>query len=304
MSEQPERRVELTRGDVRRAFWLWTFFAHANYNYERLQGTAFAHAMTPIIRKLYRTPEEIRAALKRHLVFFNTDPNLGGMIHGAVIAMEEQRANGAEIDDDAINAVKTGLMGPLAGIGDVISQGTVTPILLAIGIGLTQAGSILGPILYFVLEVGILTGLAYFAWMQGYDRGREGVTGVLRSGVLDRVILGAGVLGNMVMGALTYQYVHVYLTWTIDIDQTRLDVARDVLNKIMPGILPLAFILLTWWLLARRRVSPILLLVLFVVVAMIAAVPIFGSANACPSLLEPFYQCAQPTPSPAALLGG
>ena len=63
----------LSRSDVQRSFWLWTFFSHANYNYERLQGTAFAQAMTPIIKKLYTDPEDIKAALKRHLVFFNTE---------------------------------------------------------------------------------------------------------------------------------------------------------------------------------------------------------------------------------------
>src|SRR5512138_3162237 len=89
-AEKP--RVELTRGDVLGAFWRWTFFSHSNYNYERLQGTAFAHMMTPIIKRLYTDPEEIRAALKRHLVFFNTEPNVGSVIPGAVIAMEEQRA--------------------------------------------------------------------------------------------------------------------------------------------------------------------------------------------------------------------
>ena len=60
----PERTpVKLDRSDVRRSFWLWTFFSHANYNYERLQGTAFAQAMVPIIKKLYKDPDEIKAAL-------------------------------------------------------------------------------------------------------------------------------------------------------------------------------------------------------------------------------------------------
>ena len=128
--------------------------------------------MTPIIRKLYKDPEEIKAALKRHLVFFNTEPNVGGIIHGAVIAMEEQRANGADIDDDAINSVKSGLMGPLAGIGDSISQGTITPILLSIGIGLAGCrATSSGRSCYFVLRVGIMLALAYFFWFQGYDRG-------------------------------------------------------------------------------------------------------------------------------------
>ena len=297
---------KLERSDVRRAFWLWTFFSHANYNYERLQGTAFAQAMTPIIRKLYTDPDEIKAALKRHLVFFNTEPNVGGVIHGAVIAMEEQRANGADIDDDAINSVKTGLMGPLAGIGDSISQGTITPILLSIGIGLAAAGNPIGAVLYFVLEVGIMLALAYFMWMQGYDRGREGVTTLLRSGILDRVLTGAGVLGNMVMGALTYQFVHVFLTltWKIDVgggNQSTFDVTKDLLNPILPGILPLAFTLLTWYLLARRRISPITLLVVYVVIAMVAAVPIFGADHGpCQSILNPFFQPGAGCPPPAA----
>lgn len=287
----------LTRGDVQRAFWLWTFFSHANYNYERLQGTAFAQAMTPIIRKLYKDPEEIKAALRRHLVFFNTEPNVGGLIHGAVIAMEEQRAEGAPIDDDAINSVKTGLMGPLAGIGDSISQGTITPILLSIGIGLAAAGNVFGPILYLVAVVVIMVGLAYFFWMQGYDRGRIGVLELLRSGVLDRYLTGAGVLGNMVMGALTFQFVHLFLTVTVAIpvgdgNVTYFDFNRDLFGAILPGILPLAFVLLTWWLLARRRVSPITLLIVYVVIAMLAALPIFGLGLGpdCSSILNPFYQ--------------
>lgn len=290
--EMGEKKLE--RSDVQRAFWLWTFFSHANYNYERLQGTAFAHAMTPIIRKLYKDPEEIKAALKRHLVFFNTEPNIGGVIHGTVIAMEEQRANGADIDDDAINSVKSGLMGPLAGIGDSISQGTITPILLSIGISLAAAGNPFGSVLYFVLEVGIMLALAYFMWMQGYDRGREGVTSMLRSGILDRVLSGAGVLGNMVMGALTYQFVHVFLTLNFKIDvgggnATDFDVTKNLLNPILPGLLPLAFTLLTWWLLARRRVSPIWLLVIFVVISMVGALQIFDNGS-CPSILHEFYQ--------------
>ena len=297
--EMGEKKLE--RSDVQRAFWLWTFFSHANYNYERLQGTAFAHAMTPIIKKLYKDPDEIKAALKRHLVFFNTEPNVGGVIHGTVIAMEEQRAMGADIDDDAINSVKSGLMGPLAGIGDSITQGTITPILLSIGIGLAAGnpavvgdGNPFGAILYFVLEVGIMLALAYFMWMQGYDRGREGVTSMLRSGILDRVLTGAGVLGNMVMGALTYQFVHVFLTLNFKIDVgggnvTDFDVTKNLLNPILPGLLPLAFTLLTWWLLARRRVSPIWLLVIFVVISMVGALQIFDNGS-CPSILHEFYQ--------------
>ena len=301
---------QLTRGDLLRSFWLWTFFSHANFNYERLQGTAFAHAMTPVIRRLYHSPEEIRAALQRHLVFFNTEPNSGGVIHGTVIAMEEQRANGAvEIDDDAINAVKTGLMGPLAGVGDTITQATVTPILLSIGIGLAATGNVLGPILYFFLEIGVLLAIGYFAYTQGYRRGRSGVTAVLRSGLLDRVILGAGVLGNMVLGALAAQFVTVAIAPVILIgEDAHFDIQNDILDRLLPGAVPLLLVLLTWYLLARRRVSTVVLLVAYLAIAIVGAVPFFASpvpGDACySSLLAPFGGCQPYPPSPSPAPGG
>jgi PTS system mannose-specific IID component len=143
----------LTRRDVFNAWLRWLFFSHSTYNWERMQGLGFAHSMTPIIEKLYQTKEDISGALKRHLVFFNTQPDIGGVVHGVVIAMEEERAAGAAISDDAINSVKTGLMGPVAGIGDTLQQGILIPIALSIGmnfavgeaVGAATRGNILGP---------------------------------------------------------------------------------------------------------------------------------------------------------------
>jgi PTS system mannose-specific IID component len=320
-SPVPSTGVRLTRGDLVRSWALWTFFAHANYNYERLQGTGFAHAMTPIVRRLYTTPDEIRAALRRHLVFFNTEPNFGNLVHGTVIAMEEQRANGAPIDDDAINSVKSGLMGPLAGIGDTLSQSTITPILLALGIGIaggTASGSAvpvlsgatgnpLGPIIYTVLVSIVILAIGYTAWMQGYHRGRSVVTDLLRSGTIDRILVGAGVLGNMVLGALAAKFVVVNLAPTITISGAQLNLQAAVLDPLFPGALALGLVVLTWWLL--RRVNPLLLLAVYLAVSIVAAYPFFGpgqsnasdySYQACTSsLLHPYSPCGPP-PAPSA----
>jgi PTS system mannose-specific IID component len=315
--------VHLTRGDLLRSWALWTFFAHANYNYERLQGTGFAHAMTPIIRRLYTTEDEIRAALKRHLVFFNTEPNFGNIVHGTVIAMEEQRANGAAIDDDAINSVKSGLMGPLAGIGDTLSQSTITPILLALGIGIaggTASGSAvptltgatgnpLGAIIYVVLVSIVIVAIGYTAWMQGYARGRTFVTELLRSGTIDRVLVGAGVLGNMVLGALAAKFVVVNLAPTVTIAGAQLNIQAAVLDPLFPGALALGLVVMTWWLL--RRVNPLLLLSIYLVFAILAAYPFFGPDHTdssdpsaqyqvcTSSLLHPYYPCGAPPALPA-----
>ena len=333
MTDEQQKPEKITVGDVRRAWVLWTFFSHAGYNYERLQATGFAHSMTPIIRKLYKTPEDISAALKRHLVFFNTEPNIGGVIHGAVIAMEEQRANGADIDDDAINSVKSGLMGPLAGIGDTISQGTITPLLLAIGIGLagyktgttditTLTGSPLGAIFFIVFETAIILSLAYFTWMQGWKRGREFVTDTLRSGALDRLISGATVLGNIVLGALAASFVALNIAPTFSVGVggelsfgqypafgvggTQLNIQHDLLDKILPGLLPLGLVLLSWWLL-KRGWNPIRLLVVYLVIAIVGSFPFFSMSNQpkyvtdqCgAALLQPYGACTAPVAPPA-----
>ncbi len=316
----PARRI--SRLDVQRSFWMWTFFAHANYNYERLQATGFAHAMSPVIRRLYTAPEEISAAMKRHLVFYNTSPEFGGAINGAVIAMEEQRASGAPIDDDAINSVKSGLMGPVAGIGDTITQGTITPLLLALGISITGVptvvngqppdlvsvtGNPLGPVIYLVLETVIILVIAYVFFMQGYARGRGLIVDVLRDGRLGQLVTGASVLGNLVLGALGATYVSLWLAPTVTVGSAYLNLQHDLIDKVLPGMLPLALIMGTWWLL-RRGVSPMLLLVVYLAVAIVGSYPFFGEApqyvtDKCGSaLFQPYGPC--PTPAPSASPAG
>ena len=166
--EQVEKK--LTKKEIKRSFWRWTCFSHSNYNYERMQSSGFLHAMLPVLDKLYGDDEEaLRKSYHRHLEFFNTEPHFGGIIGGLTIALEEEKAAGAPITGDAINSIKTGLMGPLAGIGDTLWQGTLVPILLSIAISIGSEGNVFGPIFYIVSMFAIMLGLAYYLWMQGYS---------------------------------------------------------------------------------------------------------------------------------------
>lgn len=260
------RQQRISRRDLLGSWLRWLTFSHACYNFERMQGLGFAHAMTPVIRRLYTTAQERAAALKRHLVFFNTEAQVGAMIPAAVIAMEEERASGTPISDEAINAVKAGLMGPLAGIGDSLTQGLITPILLALGIGMAQEGNVMGPILFFLLESAAIILLSYFFWMQGYRWGRQAVRRIVAAGWFKQATEGAAMMGMIVAGALTAQVVSFSLATTVTVGQQTIALQADVLDKILKGILPLTLTLFVWWLL-RRRVSP---------VAVIGLVTLFG----------------------------
>ena len=112
MTEMTQNHKKLTKGDLRSMYMRSTFLL-GSFNFERMQSMGFCVTMMPAIKRLYSKKEDQAAALKRHLEFFNTQPWIGSAIMGVTAAMEEERANGAPIDDGAINGVKVGLMGPL-----------------------------------------------------------------------------------------------------------------------------------------------------------------------------------------------
>ena len=96
---------------------LWrSLFIQAATNYERMQNVGFGFCMIPALRKLH-SGEAFRAALKRHLEFFNSHPYMAGALLGASIRLEEQVARGEKQGTDVSN-FKRYMMGPMAAIGD------------------------------------------------------------------------------------------------------------------------------------------------------------------------------------------
>lgn len=265
-----ELAKKLDKKDIVEAFWRWTFFSHANYNYERLEATGLVHAFKNVIKKLYGDdPEEYKACILRHMQFFNTEPHIGGVIPGMVLAMEEERANGAPITDEAINGIKTGLMGPFAGIGDTLWQGTLTPILLAFGISIGASGNLLGPLVYTVLMFGIMFPVAYICWMQGYKLGAEGVQDILAGGALQKIITGASAMGAMVLGALTAQFVNVNCPAVVQIGEMQLNIQETVFDALFKGILPLAVTLFTLYLLQNRKMKSTTVMAILILIGVV-----------------------------------
>lgn len=229
---------KLTKKDLRKSFFSWHMFAQSCYNYERMQALGFCHSMTPILSRLYDTEEEMSNGLKRHLTFFNTEANVGAFIPGMVAAMEEERANGADISDDMINGVKTGLMGPLAGVGDTITQGLVKTILIAMGVDLAAKGSAAGPILFAVLFTAYTLGLGYFMYFKGYTLGKSALNKIIGTNIMRRIEDALNILGLTVLGALVASRVNIVTPLTIQFQQTSIEL-QGLFDQIMPKMLSL-----------------------------------------------------------------
>lgn len=252
----------LTPADIRSVFMRSNLF-QGSWNFERMQALGFCFAMVPVIRRLYpENSDDRKQAIKRHLEFFNTHPYAVAPVLGVTMAMEEQRANGAPIDDAAINGIKVGLMGPLAGVGDPIFWGTMRPVFAALGAGIALSGSLLGPILFFVLFnlVRLLT--RYYGYRKGV-----GIVNDMGGGFLQKLTEGASILGLFVMGALVNKWTHVNIPLVVSkiTDQaghTTVATVQTILDQLMPGLVPLLLTFGSMWLL-RRQVNALWIIIGF-----------------------------------------
>jgi len=250
--------------------WVLGYSGETCYNYQRLQALGNTNAFVPVIRALY--PQEKHAEeLKKYLIFFNTEPSwLGTCIHGITAAMEEKRANGENITADDIIGLRSALMGPLAGMGDVVSQSICYPILAGVCIQLALAGSYLGPILFEVIYKVLMLTLGYNSYMLGYQKGKDAIVDLLASGILDKVLELVSIVGLMVVGSMTCGNVGInlsFLNWEFhNANGTIKFNVQEMLDTLMPGLLSLGLVLGVSGLL-KKRVKPIVIVVLSFVLA-------------------------------------
>ena len=237
----------------------------ASWNYERMQALGFLYSMVPTIRELYPDPNDQnrKDAIARHLEFFNTQPFVTAPILGIVLAMEEERANGADIDDAAINGIKVGMMGPLAGVGDPIFWGTLRPVVGAFAAGFAMDGSILGPIIFFVVFNVVRLGFRAWGLKYGYEKGGELIADV-SGGVLRKITVGASVLGLFIMGALIQLWTSVNFSFVVSSIENQqgevvVQTMQNVLDSLIPGLVPLLLTFAAMKLL-EKKVNPIWLI--------------------------------------------
>jgi mannose/fructose/N-acetylgalactosamine-specific phosphotransferase system component IID len=181
----------IPKNHLLRASLIWETWVQTCYNYERMMGQPCAHTFLPVVKDLYPDDMEKQIDLMtREAEFFNVHIEVGSCILGLAISMEEEKAMGVDIPNEFITNIKTSLMGPLAGVGDTIYQGVLIPILLALCIDITRAGSgnIWGSILYSVLMFVITYGFSYWNFMFGYNAGSDAIMDFLEKGILDKLL--------------------------------------------------------------------------------------------------------------------
>jgi galactosamine PTS system EIID component len=256
-----EKRV-LSKKDITK-LGLRSVFLQASFNYERMQAGGWLYSMLPFLKKIYKNDKQgLSNAMKDNMEFINTSPPMVPFLMGLLLSLEESKE-----DRSTIKGLKVALFGPIAGIGDAIFWFTILPIVAGITASFCKDGNILGPIIFFLVYLGIFF-LRIFWAHTGYNLGTRAITVIKdNSEVISKA---ATILGVTVIGGLIASYVHIDVAAAIKISSGhKISLQKDFFDHIFPNILPFGYTFLMYYFLKHKKVSPVLLIVVTFVLSII-----------------------------------
>lgn len=238
---------KLTKKDYTKTT-LRAYFLQNGFNYSNYQGLGYALVMYPAFKKLYGdNPAKLAEELENNCEFYNTNPNFLPFITSIHLAMAE---SGMEYDE--IRGIKMALMGPLAGIGDSLSQFCIAPLLFLICENVT------------LLAIKLVMG--------GYGR-RLGTSMIdklsEKMGVISEA---ASMIGVTVIAGLAATFVKMNVAITFSagaieegVKQSTVDI-QAMLDKVAPALLPVLYTALMYYLIKKKGVTTYWLVLITVVI--------------------------------------
>lgn len=245
---------ELTRDDkkmLNSIFWR-SFPLYAQYSYAKNGGAGFCYALMPAINRFYNTAKDKKEALYRNIVWFNTTGNFSSFIMGLAASMEKENSEKPDFDEASINAVKSSLMGPLAGIGDSIFWGVLRIIAAGVAIGLGNSGNVLAPIVFILLYniPSIIT--RYYGTYLGFTLGSKYIEKIYSSGAIHIMTKAASTLGLIMVGGMTSTIVTFSAKFEWAQGGESVLALQDILDQILVGMVPLGVTMLCFYLMNKK----------------------------------------------------
>ncbi|OJG65965.1 hypothetical protein RV07_GL001552 [Enterococcus malodoratus] len=255
----------MTKKDRHKAALRYMFMGVNNFNYETQQGPAVVFSLNKALRKIYSDDQEYIESLNNHFKYFNTTTAMANIILGASLAIEE-RDGGKSIE--SVQSLKTSLMGPFAGVGDTLIWILIPTILGSISGYMALEGNPVRAVMWLVFNL-IFAFVKLKLWDLGYSSGVKLVTTLGEK--LTIFTEAASVMGLTVVGALISTAVKVQTGLTFKTGAVKLPLQSDVLDKIMPALLPVLLTIVVYKLIGSKRWTTTRIIVLLIVISMVGA---------------------------------
>ncbi len=240
----------LTKEDLRRVNLRYMFGGQLGWNYERMMNVAYVHAILPAMIKMYGDDSDVlRDMLQMEMQFYNTSPFLSAIITGMDLSLQNESGTKSK---EAVAAIKTGLMGPFAAVGDSLFGAVIPTILGSLAAYMGMKGNPIGVIIWLLCAV-VIFGLRYFELPLAYREGKKLVSNV--GNLLNNLTDAATLLGVFVIGGLIPTVVNVIVPFKLTIGKKSLAIQADMLDQILPALVPIALVALAYWLLGRKKMN-------------------------------------------------
>ncbi|EHR32536.1 PTS system, mannose/fructose/sorbose family, IID component [Helcococcus kunzii ATCC 51366] len=255
MESNKETKKVLSKSDITKVGLRCTLL-QSMFNYERMQSGGWLISMLPELKKIYKDDKDgLREAMKDNLNFINTSPPLAGMLMGMLLSLEEAKA-----ERETISGLRVALFGPIAGIGDSLFWFTLLPIVAGISASFAQEGNILGPLIFFLVYLGMFLVKIPFTHL-GYNAGYKAVDTIAENA--KKIAHAATILGVTVVGALIANYVNITLLPEITMGEGNVvNIQKDLIDTIFPKLLPFLYTILMYYLMKFKKVKSTTLIII------------------------------------------
>ena len=234
---------------LRKAFWR-SATLYAAVSPAKQGASGFCYSLMPALNHFYKDPEKKKEALSRSMSYFNTTVPFSTFIMGLVASMEKENSEKPDFDTASINAVKSSLMGPLAG----------------------QSGNVLAPLVFLILFNLPSILVRYYGTFLGYKLGSQYIQKVYASGLMNILTKAASTVGLIMVGGMTAQMVTFTSKLEVSMKGESVMNLQNMLDQIFVGIVPLGITLLCYYLLKKKNVSITVLILGVIVLSIVLSV--------------------------------
>lgn len=240
---------KFSKKEINHLAWRWIRLSQIAWSYNKMMSPGYFGATYPYLKKIYKDdPEGLKQSIETSNNFFNSTPHTSNIIVGMTIGMEQMQGKSVL---PAIDGLKTGLMGPFAGIGDTIFGVIIPTIFGAIAAYMAINGNPFGIIMWFTINVLILFLRVKFTQV-GYESGEKLIT--TYADRLNKFTKSATILGLVVIGGLMSTIININLNDALLIGEVPIDL-QAMSDQILPSLMPLLLTMFSYYLLGLKRMT-------------------------------------------------
>lgn len=256
----------LTFKDKLKIYAKYTIVGNNLYNYETQEAPALVYAMESGLRKIYPDDDDYLMSLNNHFQYFNTNVLMSYILVGSSLAIEERDGIKAI---PTVQSLKTSLMGPFAGIGDSFFGVMLGTIVTSIAGSLAMSGNFFGPLVWLAYVIFLNFFLKYWLFNAGYY---SGLAIIEKFGnKINMLTDAASIMGMAVIGSLIPSVVKITTGLKLVTGESKMSVQTDMLDRLMPGLLPVIATIVFYKLLSKKTWTPTKCILLVIVFSLVMA---------------------------------